>query len=156
MSYEGVYPLFNIKNNLFSIKNNKVWKHFAGKYNTFYGSFKPYSITFIANSNPTIDKIFNTIEFRSDSWENGTLLNETFDTLDVWNEYQQANSCLEFKRNILSNLKRKFRIWRANFPRDSSNNRDRIRNTWAYIKLSMNNSNTWKTEFHDINISYFM
>lgn len=156
MSYEGVYPLFNIKNNLFSIKNNKVWKHFAGKYNTFYGSFKPYSITFIANSNPTIDKIFNTIEFRSDSWENGTLLNETFDTLDVWNEYQQANSCLEFKRNIPSNLKRKFRIWRANIPRDSSNNRDRIRNTWAYIKLSMNNSNTWKTEFHDINISYFM
>ena len=33
------------------------------------------------------------------------------------------------------NAKNKFRIWRANIPRDNSNNRDRIRNTWAKIKL---------------------
>ena len=35
-----------------------------------------------------VDKIFNNLEFRSDSWDKSdNLLNTTFDTLTVWNEY---------------------------------------------------------------------
>ena len=156
MSYESVYPFFNIKNKLFSIKNNKLWENFEGDYNMFYDEFKPYYVTFIANSNPNTDKIFNNIEFRADSWNGNNLLNNnTFDTLEVWNEYQEGSTCLDFNMGV-SPLKKKFRIWRANIPRANCNKRDRIRNTWAFIKLAMNNRNTWKTEFHDASVYYFM
>ena len=34
--------------------------------------------------------------------------------------------------------KKKFRIWRMNIPRDKDNPRQRIRNTWAKVKFTMN------------------
>ena len=62
-----------------------------------------------------------------------------------------------------SPLKKKFRVWRANVPRFNTdwngvkaNNRDRIRNTWAYVKLSMNKENTDRMEFHDMIVHYFV
>ena len=157
MNYENVYPMFNIANNFYSFKNNKLWEHFSGDYNMFYGEFKPYYITFVANSNSNYDKILNTLEFRADSWDNDIIVNDnTFNQLDVWNEYQRGSCSLNFSKAYPSSLKKKFRIWRANIPRDNSNNRDRIRNTWAYIKLGMNIPNTWKTIFHDASVYYFM
>ena len=103
-----------------------------------------------------VDKIFNNLEFRSDSWDkNGKLLNTTFDTLTVWNEYQQGISTLNNILGSPSNLKKKFRIWRANIPRDKSNGRDRMRNPWLYIKLSMEKKNVNKTILHDMIVHYF-
>lgn len=157
MSYEKVPAMFNIGSEFYSFNKGKLWQNFEGEYNMFYGEFKPYSITVIANSDEPYDKIFNTVEFRSDSWDGDTLINtQTFDTLDVWNEYQSGTSTLVNVKGKPSPLKKKFRVWRANIPRDNSNHRDRIRNTWAYIKLSMNTPNTWKTEFHDMTIYYFV
>ena len=157
MSYNNIFPILNIDSSLYSFNNNKLWKHYAGEYNMFYGEYKPYYITFLSNSDALYDKIFNTVEFRADSYDNDYLLtNNTFDTLEVWNEYQYGKSSLNNIKNIPSPLKRKFRIWRANIPRDISNNRDRIRNTWAYIKLGMNTPNTWKTIFHDASVHYFV
>ena len=156
MSYEETPYMFNIDNSFYAIKNNKIWEQFAGDYNSFYGGTKPYSITVVSNPDSFYDKIFNTVEFRADTWDNDKLLNSTFDTLEVWNEYQHGKSNLT---NILgkpSPLKRKFRVWRANIPRDISNNRDRIRNTWAYIKLEHSNPSNYKTEFHDLMVHYFI
>ena len=157
MSYEKIPAMFNIGAEFYSIKGTQLWHNFSGDYNMFYGEFKPYSITIIANSNEPYDKIFNTIEFRADSWDGNTLINnQTFDTLDVWNEYQHGTSTLANIIGRPSSLKKKFRVWRANIPRDNSNKMDRIRNTWAYVKLSMNTQNTWRTELHDMMIHYFM
>jgi hypothetical protein len=156
MSYENVYPMFNVANNFYSFKNNKLWEHFSGDYNMFYNEFKPYYITFVANSNSNYDKIFNTLEFRADSWNNNKLINNTFNSLDVWNEYQHGHSSLDNMGIYSSPIKKKFRIWRAIIPRDKSNNRDRIRNTWAFIKLGMTIPNTWKTVFHDASVYYSM
>lgn len=156
MSYEGVPAMFNVSSDFYAFKNGKMWEQFAGDYNMFFGEYKPFSITFVANAEEPNDKIFNTVEFRADSWDGDNLIsNKTFDTLDVWNEYQHGTTPLT---NILghpSPLKKKFRIWRANIPRAMVNNRDRIRNTWAYIKLGMNTPNTYRTEFHDAIIHYF-
>lgn len=157
MSYEKVPAMFNIGSEFYSFNKDKLWQNFEGDYNMFYGEFKPYSITIVANSDEPYDKIFNTVEFRADSWNGNTLVNnQTFDTLDVWNEYQHGTSTLTNVIGKPSPLKKKFRVWRANVPRDNSNKRDRIRNTWAYVKLSMNAPNTWKTEFHDIMVHYFI
>lgn len=134
----------------------KPWLHNEGDYNMFFGVYKPFYTTVIANPDMPVDKIFNNLEFRSDSWDkNGNLLNTTFDTLTVWNEYQQGTSTLN---NILgrpSDLKKKFRIWRANIPRAKVNGRDRMRNPWLYIKLSMEEENVNKTVLHDMIVHYF-
>ena len=134
----------------------KPWLHNEGDYNMFFGVYQPFYTTVIANPDMPVDKIFNNLEFRSDSWDkSGNLLDTTFDTLTVWNEYQQGTSTLN---NILgrpSNLKKKFRIWRANIPRDKANGRDRMRNPWLYIKLSMEEENVNKTVLHDMIVHYF-
>lgn len=139
----------------------KPWLHNEGDYNMFFGVYQPFYTTIIANPDMPVDKIFNNLEFRSDSWDkNGNLLNTTFDTLTVWNEYQQGASTLN---NILgrpSDLKKKFRIWRANIPRanavgSTKKGRDRMRNPWLYIKLSMEGENVNKTVLHDMIVHYF-
>lgn len=134
----------------------RPWLHNEGDYNMFFGVYQPFYTTIIANPDMPVDKIFNNLEFRSDSWDkNGNLLNTTFDTLTVWNEYQQGTSTLN---NILgrpSDLKKKFRIWRVNIPRAKANGRDRMRNPWLYIKLSMEEENINKTVLHDMIVHYF-
>ena len=139
----------------------RPWLHNEGDYNMFFGVYQPFYTTVIANPDMPVDKIFNNLEFRSDSWDkSGNLLDTTFDTLTVWNEYQQGTSTLN---NILgrpSDLKKKFRIWRANIPRanvagSTKKGRDRIRNPWLYIKLSMEEENVNKTILHDMIVHYF-
>lgn len=108
-----------------------------------------------------------------------------FDTLEVWNEYQHGILSLHNRvkgegfthgndRGILS---RKFRMWRCDIPRDNADinprieapmgikrfnvrSLDRIRNPWAYIKLTKNaaaeKSFLNKTETHDIMATYFV
>lgn len=155
-SYENTPYFSNLLDKGIWIRDNKLWLHNEGDYNMFFGVYQPFYTTIIANPDMPVDKIFNNLEFRSDSWDRkGNLLNVTFDTLTVWNEYQQGVSKL---KNILgkpSNLKRKFRIWRANIPRAKANGRDRMRNPWLYIKLSMEEENVNKTVLHDMIVHYF-
>lgn len=166
-SYEKMPYFINLEDRgiAFNVEGTSTlyrpWLHNEGDYNMFFGVYQPFYTTVIANPDMPVDKIFNNLEFRSDSWDkNDNLLNTTFDTLTVWNEYQQGTSTLN---NILgkpSDLKKKFRIWRANIPRASAigstkKGRDRMRNPWLYIKLSMEEENVNKTVLHDMIVHYF-
>ncbi len=133
----------------------RPWLYNEGEYNMFFNKYQPFYTTIIANPDMPMDRVFNNLEFRADSWDGDTLLNTTFDTLTTWNEYQTGIATLS---NILgrpSDLKKKFRIWRANIPRAKVNGRDRMRNPWLYIKLSMEGENTNKTILHDMVVHYF-
>ena len=107
-----------------------------------------------------------------------------FETLETWNEYQHGILTLS-NRNANDRfthgkdngiLARKFRMWRCDIPRDNAKvdstteslmgikrfkarPLDRIRNPWAYIKLTKNaakeESFLNKTEIHDIMATYF-
>ncbi len=168
MSYGGVPAMFNINNDFYAVQDNKIWEQFAGDYNKIFGEYCPYSITFISNAESAYDKIFNNIEFRADCWtkdseDNEILGSNTFDTLEVWNEYQKGVSTLNNLTARPSPLKKKFRVWRANIPRANTdwngvkaNKLDRIRNTWAYVKLARNEENTDRMEFHDMIVHYFV
>lgn len=164
MSYEKVPAMFNVGSGFYAFNNNKLWQQFNGDYNMFFGQYKPYSITVVANADEPADKIFNTVEFRADAYDGDNLApTKTYDTLDVYNEYQHGRVTLTDLNGRPSPLKRKFRIWRANIPRANTpingipaNNRDRIRNTWAYVKLSTETPNTYRTVFHDMTIHYFV
>lgn len=155
MSYEKTPVMFNYRDKLYAVNKNRAWEINGGDYNMFFGEFKPYYVTIVANQDEPLDKIFNTVEYRADIKRDGVLMpNETFTQLDVWNEYQHGTLDLTNKIGHPSSLKRKFRIWRANIPRDSGN-RNRIRNTWAYVKLQMNKENTDSMELHDISVGFF-
>lgn len=158
-SYECMPYFSNLEDRGIGLKMNEktcnVWLHNEGDYNMFFGKYQPFYTTVIANSDMTSDKIFNTVEFRSDTWSKDKLLNATFDTLTTWNEYQKGTVSLNNVYGRPSELKRKFRIWRANIPRDIANGRDRMRNPWLYIKLSMEHENINKTILHDMVVYYF-
>ena len=107
-----------------------------------------------------------------------------FDNLEAWDEYQHGITTLNnrnrgsrFEHGIIDGiLARKFRIWRCDIPRDNAEvdamteaplgikrfkkrPLDRIRNTWAYLKLGKNaaadDASLSKTEIHDIMATYF-
>ena len=159
-SYEHTPYFINLLDELLSINTTKgsevynIWLQNKGDYNMFFNTYQPFSTTVIANPDMQLDKIFNTLEFRSDTWKEEELLNTTFDRLQVWNEYQEGSSDLTWNKGVPSNLKKKFRMWRSNIPRDNTNKRDRMRNPWLYIKLSMEEENTNKTVLHDLMVHY--
>ena len=160
-SYENTPYFINLLNKVLSINTVQdsdfysIWLQNAGEYNMYFNTYHPFYSTIIINPDMPNDKIFDTLEFRSDTYNNGLLLDTTFDTLNVWNEYQKGASDLTFNRGVPSNLKKKFRIWRANIPRDI-NKRDRMRNPWLYLKLSMEKENTNKTVLHDLMVHYLI
>ena len=135
--------------------NYYLWHQHAGNYNSFFGEYKPYWITYLVNPEPQLDKTFNIVEFRADTFNNSSLIDTDFNILEVWNEYQSNEVNITRELHRPSNLKQKFRIWRALIPRDKSNGRDRMRNPWLYVKLKSDNSNNNKTVLHDTQIHYF-
>lgn len=145
----------------------KPWWHREGNYNYYYNVYEPFYTIIIANETPVADKIFNNLEYRGDTFDGETneyIYNNSFDYLETWNEYQKGTSNLQDIKDVPSTLKKKFRIWRANIPRNNTNKggdslhnytRDRMRNPWLYIKLSKNTPNTYKTVLHDLVVFYF-
>ena len=160
--YTDVETMFNVGTGFYSIKANSVgdqsiYQHSAGNYNEFYGEIKPYHLTIISNDDPQVDKVFTNLDYIADFFDsdNNYLENESFDTLEVWNEYQRGKETLKYSKFRPSNLKKKFRMWGANIPRDKKNKLDRMRNPWLYIKLSKEKPGTSKMELHDIVVKYF-
>lgn len=184
MSYDGVSLLESYGNSIFTMHNSKLYEFGTGEYNMFFGNFKPWLIDFISNgvsnqaNNSTLDKVFDNLEYRMDRYSKdattGTWKNEHQKTLDyirVFNEYQDTGyvdlSLTIDRASSISNLKKKFRVWRVNIPRNkaikdsdgiykTTGRRDRIRNTWCNIELGIKETNTDKVELHDMNVIYYM
>lgn len=159
-SYEDIPLMANVLNRLVTFKDTKLWVQNEGQYNMFYGVHQPYYVQHRITPSPYSDKIFNTVEYRADMFNaNNELTNHTFDVLEVDNEYQHGISLLHFDKAKVSNLKRKFRIWRANIPRDIKNDSrgmNRIRNPWINLKLTKDTpDDTERMEFHDLLVRYF-
>lgn len=159
-----------------------LYKHRAGDYCNIFDVNVPYSMKFVCNPDPALDKIFSNIEMRAtaydvDDKELGT--HEPylpFDNVIVENEYQYGattlrgnngiNSMRHFLQDTDNTLKRKFRIWRCDVPRDqnvSTNGRyrmDRMRNPWVYLKLikdaAEDDARLPRTEIHDVMMHYYI
>lgn len=175
--------------------NYKLWKHQGGNYCQFFKANYPYSMTLIANADPQIDKIFSNLDFRACIDEDNTETVEgtttfksfktPFDTLETWNEYQHGIANLSIKNghdamvhhtpNNEGSIKRKFRMWRCDVPRDNAalnidnelptlvsrfkrHPLNRMRNPWIYMKLQKNpvTGGLPRAEIHDILMSYYL
>lgn len=159
-SYENIPLMANVLNKLITFKSGSLWVQNEGQYNVFYGAHKPYYVKHRITPSPYSDKIFNTVEYRADMFNQyNELTNNTFDTLEVDNEYQHGIVSLHFDKAKVSNLKRKFRIWRANIPRDTrgdARGMNRIRNPWINLKLTKDTPGDYeRMEFHDLIVRYF-
>ena len=131
----------------------------------FGGNYTPnYWITYKVNPEVYSDKIFSNVEFTADCTDGSKSINEPkvlttdipFTKLRVWNEYQHGDTDIRNK-SLYPDFKQKFRIWRVDIPRDASNNRDRIRNPWAFIRLSKSGLKLTetKTTFHNLLVKYY-
>lgn len=186
--------------------NSTLWKHNAGNYSSFFDKAKPYGTTLIGNAEPQLDKMFTNLEFRACVEGEGTsktvdsekMLDKfylPFNLLEVWDEYQHGYTKLDNRnghsamqhstKQWEASLKRKFRIWRCDIPRDNApiddvkpsgyigstdkqlgisrfvkRPNDRMRNPWLYLKLWRNPEEGVtalpKVEIHDIVMSYFI
>lgn len=169
MDYQNLQWMFNIKGKTYSLWNNNInkftfYKMFAGDYNTTFeeNEYNGYEVVYKVNPEPHMDKIFSNVEYIADCYsqesrvDNPSILiqENPFDKLEVWNEYQRGitNS---FKRGQYPNFAKKFRIWRVDIPRDSSNKRDRIRNPWMIMSLSKKPTTSYKMVFHDLMVKYY-
>lgn len=155
-SYNAVPTMFNVANRFYSIKGNRIWEMFAGDYNIFFDQFRGYSLTLVSNENRAINKMFNTVEYVGDLFDEYDRLihEESFDNIQIKTDYQVGTEDLKYIKGRPSNLKKKFRVWRANIPRDDENKLKRVVNPWATIKLSKNKYNTLKMKLKDIIVSY--
>lgn len=155
-----------------SIITSPFWELGTGAYNMFFGQYKPYWITFISNSYPTENKIFNNLEWRDIVTDSGTTKPFiTFDHIQAWTENQNTGS-VRFSNSLkkltgkqpvsynaaMSNLRKKFNVWRCQIPRDklaTNSGRARISNPWCYIKLSREDAQTERLELLDVEVDYF-
>ena len=186
-------------------KTTSIWQHQGGEYCQFFGKNKPYWTILVGNPEPQTDKIFTNLEFRAcvdGEGENVPVIQSQtkptryqpylpFDYLEVWNEYQHGAAKLENKygydamRHFMSDgsaaLKRKFRMWRCDIPRDGAGSDkfsvfdytfdytfhnqqrvrgiDRMRNPWIYLKLRKEKAEDGKAlpraEIHDLLMTYY-
>lgn len=166
MNYGKAATMFNIDNNYYAFTNDDddtMMYRIKGSddsYNTFFGTTYPFDITFISNADASEDKIFTNLELRSDFYINGELAHrKNFDYIQVYNEYQNTNKVnLTFNYKVASNLKKKFRIWRMDIPRDYGS-MNRIRNTWTTVKLGMNDTEDLSKTYmklHDLVVQYYI
>lgn len=161
--YQNTNTMVNIGNHIYGIKDSTIYLMFEGNdYCKLYDTQRDYYMTYKVNKDPFIEKTWTNIEYRADIFNNGNTSNdnankiatETFDTLKVWNEYQSGTSNL--MQGKYPNAKAKFRVWRADIPRDTKEGRglNRIRNPWVMLELRKKSNTHKRMEFHDLLVKY--
>jgi len=170
-----LFDFVNIENKNYWVLNDFTnntplfYEHRAIDNLNIFGSNRGYEVELTANVDPHIDKIFDTVEIRGDAYtpnlNSGYGASLPFDTLQVSNEYQDTNEqSLTFLKDKPyssgSNMKQKFRIWRAAIGRNQKGEgtrvkRDRIRNYWSRIKLTKTGVANLKAKIHDIVVDVY-
>ena len=199
MNYENISLLEGYNKKVFSLKNSILYQLFAGTgYCQLFGENKPWSITFVSNGSDqnlvAMDKTFTNLEFRATVEEEGLFDGDEsekefkspflpVDKVETWNEFQHGIAALDLRNGHVSmqhhntdnsaSLKKKFRIWRCDIPRDNAvlpdslglarykkRPLDRMRNLWLYVKLQKDAADTEEvlnhTELHDMMVKYYI
>jgi len=153
--YINILQMKNVWNKFISIKSivvddiesTDIWLNNSGDYNMFYGVQKPFSVEYVLNPEPLSDKIFNTFEYRLNDQE----IDWNKVIVSNWYQIGELNS-----GQFAGNMKRKFNVNRVQLPRQN-NSLNKIRSTWAKLKVSHEITNTninKKFDMQDLNITY--
>lgn len=135
-------------------ENSKnLYSYYNGEYNKYFNNKFPSKLTLLINPDADHDKVFNNIFYNSEvSLNDLDMSNITFNYIKAYNDYQTTNK-VPLTIGLNSNLRRKFREWKAIIPR-IQNSRDRVRNPWIFLELEFNHAENYKFKLHDIYINY--
>lgn len=149
----SIQTMFNINDSFFDISGvsemNTIKIYQTLKEHNV-GEYLPSYIEFIENDFSDYDKVLTSLEVRADVYDtNKEVLHETkpIDSIRIYNEYQDTDTVnLDYKKFGYSNLKKKFRQWNIDVPRDKKGNvsYNRMRNNWFKIRYNMKNNNLIK------------
>lgn len=170
MSYSNVI-MDTLENDFISISTRNIEKYVEyqspisiysnnkGYPNYFFGYNKLPKFTFISNDNPTITKIFDTIEYKAfiDKGDIDTS-KSTFDWIRAYNDYQDTGVkklTSSIKNTFFddASVQKKFRTWKAQLPR--VNKIQRLRDSWTAIELGFNEIPTDNTR-PDTNFNFML
>jgi hypothetical protein len=146
--------MFNLNDQFYSIKDNKVYLHNYGNYGEFYGVISDSTLTDIINPNGNTVCRFDVLELRVDVIDGGVYYEkEQFDDLTISNNYQTTTKSLHFSGDdsVEDTSKALVRKWRIPLlPDDNSTDFYRFADTYLRVKLSKDNTNNKKIVLHDI------
>jgi hypothetical protein len=131
--------------------NTAIYEQFAGEYNEYFDVKQSSFITLMVNPESDYACVFNNVLFNSELYiDDIDQPEKTLTHIHAYSEYQDSGRVpLVLGRN--KNLQRKFREWKAFIPREG---RERMRNTWIFLKLELDNTDNGKLVLHDIIINY--
>ena len=179
-SYNDVPYMFNINNKFVAISKDKsitgskycLWENHKGNYNKFFNKNEGYEITYNINDIPTLDKTFDTLEFRSEAYEiinnkESLRVSPLFNKISVWNENQNGDKLLLTPTTYLptKELIGRLKTWRTFIPRDKNllqtistlngypYNKNRMRGTNMFLKLESDGIIENKNILHDVVVS---
>ena len=90
--------MFSIKNDFYTIKNETIWKHYSESANvaTFYNISGGANITFVFNQNPSINKVFKTVNYEGDNgWQVDSFISEPTGYDFATNGWEQFNDSIQ-------------------------------------------------------------
>lgn len=133
--------------------NTEVFESYVGEYNKFFNQYEPSYIILQVNPATSYDSLFHNIFYRSEMYLNDIdQPDKTLTHIQAYNEYQDSGRIpLIIGRD--KNLRRKFRDWKADIPRQE-NTRNKLRNPWIFLKLELDNTSNYKMILHDIIVQY--
>jgi hypothetical protein len=95
--------IFSSKNTFYSFKSGKIWKHYdesvINNRGVFYNSYNSSSIIFVVNTNPSVKKVFQTVNYEGDNGFQINFFRSDFQRVDsnpgsspvtYGNQYQDA------------------------------------------------------------------
>ena len=163
-AYESFYSYkprlyFKDRHDILSISNldrGEAYMHEKGSYCEYFGSINADSkLNVILADNPDIIKVFNNLDFDLEITKDGVDVHtDTLSTIQVSNSYQDSGL---LTLTPFGNINRKMRKWRVVMPRDAASADDaRLRDWFAILELTYNNTDDRRMVLHDILYDYMM
>ena len=168
MDYLGSTHIINLggKSLIMGNKQSKFYEMFKGDYGIgLDGNSMDYSIEYVLNPEPMVDKIFTNVELTADVVNPNQNVHSPysqsadgipFDKLYIWNDYQRGE--LDLEKEFKGTLSKRFKSWRIQIPRaeNSKFKHDRIRSPWAHLTLYKScGNNTNKMVFNNLTVKYY-
>ena len=159
-SFHGYKPYFyiNTGRKMLSVDSEhpeSCYQHDKGDYGVFYDRDPEESyIKYVITGQNLQNKAWTNLEWYSECYNNlnEDQPNETFESVEVSNEYQSTGSI----QLSADKLRRRFRYWRHAILRDTLvSEKPRIRNPWIFVKLTKSADNNTRFIMHDL-ITYYM
>ena len=150
---------FGDNKNVFSsspLNSDQCFIHNKGNYGEFYNVTYPFQISLIVNGseNKPLNKILSHSEYNAIVKKGSTVLQDkSFDTIRVYNDYQDSQELALDSLPNNSEHERRFRKWRFNMPLDFES-KDYIRGPWSVLTLSCNNLENYTLAFQTL-INYY-